>query len=103
LFKQSLTIFENALGQDHPTVASSLMDLGSLYTNEGKYAEAESLEARAQTFLALSVHRKRLSPRKFPGRELAARNQKRRGRSGSGNASSSGAVGGRKVSGGTLL
>ena len=38
---------ENALGPEHPNVATSLNNLAGLYEDQGKYAEAEPLYRRA--------------------------------------------------------
>lgn len=43
---RALQIREQALGPDHPEVASSLHHLGYLYWSQGKYAEAEPLHVR---------------------------------------------------------
>jgi tetratricopeptide (TPR) repeat protein len=42
-----LAIREEALGRDHPLVATSLDLLALLYNNQGRYAEAEPLYQRA--------------------------------------------------------
>ena len=44
-------------GPDHPTVATSLNDLATLYQAQGKYAEAEPLYKRA-----LAIREKALGP-----------------------------------------
>jgi tetratricopeptide (TPR) repeat protein len=45
--KRALAIFEKALGPDHPSVASVLNNLASLYKEEARYADAEPLYKRA--------------------------------------------------------
>jgi tetratricopeptide (TPR) repeat protein len=46
-FQQSLRIWEQAYGPDHPQVAYPLNGLAILYREQGKYAEAEPLYQRA--------------------------------------------------------
>lgn len=57
LYKRSLTIYEKALGPDHPDVATSLNNLAALYTTQGKYTEGESLHKRS-----LAIREKALGP-----------------------------------------
>jgi hypothetical protein len=45
--KRSLSIRETALGSDHPSVAGSLNNLGQLYLDQGRDAEAEPLLKRS--------------------------------------------------------
>ena len=40
---EALAILEKALGPEHPDVATSLNNLGTLYQNMGEYAKAEPL------------------------------------------------------------
>ncbi|NEX23892.1 tetratricopeptide repeat-containing protein, partial [Thiorhodococcus mannitoliphagus] len=47
LYKRVLTLGENAVGPEHPDVATSLDNLASLYGSQGRYAEAESFHKRA--------------------------------------------------------
>ncbi|MEO8970535.1 MAG: FxSxx-COOH system tetratricopeptide repeat protein [Ktedonobacteraceae bacterium] len=47
LLQQSLAIYEQALGPDHPELAQSLLYLGKISHEQGKYMEAESLFKRA--------------------------------------------------------
>ncbi len=47
LFRSALAISEKALGTDHPSVATSLNNLGLLLYHQGKYAEAEPLYRRS--------------------------------------------------------
>ncbi|GAC1349359.1 MAG: FxSxx-COOH system tetratricopeptide repeat protein [Ktedonobacteraceae bacterium] len=47
LYQRALRIYEQALGPDHPGVATSLDSLASVYREQGKYAEAEPLYLRA--------------------------------------------------------
>lgn len=47
LYQRALPIREQALGPTHPDVAQSLNNLGVLYRNLEKYAEAELLLGRA--------------------------------------------------------
>ncbi|MEB3119981.1 MAG: tetratricopeptide repeat protein [Snowella sp.] len=42
-FEQCLTLSEQRLGKNHPTVATALNNLGFLYTSQGKYVKAESI------------------------------------------------------------
>lgn len=58
LYKQALAIREKALGSDHPDIAVSLSNLGVLYTNQGKYRDAEPLYQRA-----LAIRQKALGTR----------------------------------------
>jgi tetratricopeptide (TPR) repeat protein len=46
-YQQSLRIWEQAYGPDHPQVAYPLNGLAALYDEQGKYAEAEPLYLRA--------------------------------------------------------
>jgi tetratricopeptide (TPR) repeat protein len=46
LYQRSLHIREQALGPDHPQVATVLSSLASLYRDQGKYVEAEALYQR---------------------------------------------------------
>ena len=45
--KHALTIDEKALGPNHPDVATDLNNLAKLYSNQGKYDEAERLYKQA--------------------------------------------------------
>jgi tetratricopeptide (TPR) repeat protein len=47
LYEQSLAIKENTLGPNHPDVAQSLNNLAALYSNQGRYADAEPLYQRS--------------------------------------------------------
>jgi len=47
LFRRSLAIRKKKLGPDHPYVAISLNNLGTLYRAQGRYADAEPLLKRA--------------------------------------------------------
>jgi tetratricopeptide (TPR) repeat protein len=49
LYQRALTIWEKALGLEHPDVATSLNNLAVLYRNQGRYTEAEPLHQRAMT------------------------------------------------------
>jgi tetratricopeptide (TPR) repeat protein len=51
LYQRSLAILENALGKDHPTVATSLNNLAGLYDTQGQYAQAEPLYQRSLVIL----------------------------------------------------
>ena len=44
---QSLDIRKRQLGDDHPSVATSLNNLALLYESQGKYSEAEDLAKQA--------------------------------------------------------
>lgn len=46
-FKSVLGIRQKLLGQEHPSVASSLNNLAALYENQGRYEEAEPLYIQA--------------------------------------------------------
>ena len=54
LYKRSLTIWEKALGPDHPAVATSLENLAALYRKSGRNEAAEGLEKRATAIRAIS-------------------------------------------------
>lgn len=47
LLKRSLVIRENHFGSRHPDLTSSLNNLATLYTEQGRYVEAEPLFKRA--------------------------------------------------------
>jgi len=47
IWRRILTMAENALGPNHPNVATSLNYLSGLLNNQGQYAEAEQLNRRA--------------------------------------------------------
>jgi tetratricopeptide (TPR) repeat protein len=49
LFTRALTIWEQALGPEHPDVALGLHDLAGLYRTQEKYAKAEPLLQRVLT------------------------------------------------------
>jgi tetratricopeptide (TPR) repeat protein len=55
LYKRSLSLREQRLGENHPSVANSLNNLAKLYESQGKYAEAEPLYVRA-----IAIYRERL-------------------------------------------
>lgn len=55
LCRQSLAIYEKALGPDHPHVATGLNNLAGLYTSQGKYAEAEPLHRRSMAMFEYSL------------------------------------------------
>ena len=55
--KRSLAIDEKALGPDHPNVATTLNNLGLLYSDQARYDEAEPLLKRS-----LSIREKTLGP-----------------------------------------
>ncbi|MEI1374659.1 tetratricopeptide repeat protein [Nostoc sp. UHCC 0926] len=46
-FKQCLEVAKKHLGDEHPSVASSLNNLASLYRSQGRYSEAEPLYIQA--------------------------------------------------------
>ena len=52
LFKQSLSVYERLEGPDHPDVAGVLNDYAVLLRKSGRFAEAESMEARASRIQA---------------------------------------------------
>ncbi len=47
LYKRSLVIYEKTLGKDHPSVATTLNNLGGPYQDQGRYGEAEPLYKRS--------------------------------------------------------
>ncbi len=47
LYKRDLAITEKALGENHPSVATTLNNLARLYEKQGKYAKAEPLYKRS--------------------------------------------------------
>jgi Tfp pilus assembly protein PilF len=47
LFKQSLAIYEKALGPEHPHVATVLRNMAECFKKTGKKKEAKRLEIRA--------------------------------------------------------
>ena len=57
LYKRGVAIFEKSLGAHHPSVASALDNLASVYKDEGRYAEAEPLYKQA-----LAIREKALPP-----------------------------------------
>jgi tetratricopeptide (TPR) repeat protein/CHAT domain-containing protein len=57
LVQQALAIYEEALGPDHPDVATAVNNLALLYDKQGRYAEAEPLYKRA-----LAIDEKALGP-----------------------------------------
>ena len=57
LYRRALEIREKVLGPDHPSVATTLNNLGGLYRAQGKYDEAEPLYRRA-----LEIREKVLGP-----------------------------------------
>ncbi len=48
LFKRSLSIWEKALGPDHPNVATTLENYAGLLRETAREGEADKLEARAK-------------------------------------------------------
>ena len=57
LYQESLSIYEKALGPEHPDVALSLNNLAELYRQQGRYSEAELLFQ-----LALAIAENSLGP-----------------------------------------
>ena len=57
MYKQALEIQKKALPPDHPDLARSFNNLGSLYRDQGRYAEAEALYKQA-----LEIRKKALPP-----------------------------------------
>ena len=53
MYKEALAIRKKVLGEEHPSVATSLNNLGLLYNNQGKYDEAEKMYKEA-----LAIHKK---------------------------------------------
>lgn len=51
LYKRALENVEKALGPDHPHVAASLNNLAELYSNQGRYGDAEPLYQRSLAIL----------------------------------------------------
>ncbi len=52
LYKRSLAIWENALGPEHPDVATSLENYAALLRETARADEAERMEARAKAIHA---------------------------------------------------
>ncbi len=52
LFRQALAIVEKLFGPDHPSVPTSLNQLGDLHVSVGDYAEAETLVKRSLAIAA---------------------------------------------------
>ena len=57
LYKRALSIYDQALGPDHPDVATSLNNLAELYRHQARYTDAEPLYKRA-----LLIYEKSLNP-----------------------------------------
>ncbi|WP_287728716.1 tetratricopeptide repeat protein [Microcystis sp. M061S2] len=55
MYKRSLSLREQRLGENHPDVATSLNNLAELYKYQGRYAEAEPLYVRA-----IAIYQERL-------------------------------------------
>ena len=55
--KKALEVAEKKVGPNHPSVATSLNNLASLYYTQGHYAQAEPLHKRA-----LAIREKALGP-----------------------------------------
>ncbi len=53
LYQRALAIREQALGPNHPAVATILENLAMLYRKTGRDQEAEPLEKRAQAIRAI--------------------------------------------------
>ena len=53
LYKRSLTIWEKALGPNHPNVALSLENIAALYRATNRAAEADKLEKRVERIRAI--------------------------------------------------
>ena len=53
MYKEALVIDKKVSGEEHPSVATSLNNLGILYKNQGKYDEAEKMYKEA-----LAIHKK---------------------------------------------
>lgn len=51
LYRRAITIQEGALGPDHPALANTLANLGTLLDQRGKYDESEPLQRRAVQIL----------------------------------------------------
>ncbi len=52
LYRRSLAIMENALGPEHPNVATSLENYAALLREIGRADEAAEMEARAKAIRA---------------------------------------------------
>ncbi len=52
LYRRSLTIWEKALGPEHPNVAQSLDNYAALLRETGRADEAAEMEARAKAIRA---------------------------------------------------
>src|SRR5260370_29511228 len=57
LYLRALSIYEQALGPEHPSTGNTLHQLAYLYQQQGKYLEAEPLYLRA-----LSIKQQALGP-----------------------------------------
>jgi tetratricopeptide (TPR) repeat protein len=55
--KQAIEIGEKRLGSEHPKLATWLNNLAGLYSDQGKYEEAELLYERA-----LAIYERKLGP-----------------------------------------
>ena len=51
--KKALEVAEQAVGPDHPSVATSLKNMATLYKKSGREKEAEALEKRAAAIRAI--------------------------------------------------
>jgi CHAT domain-containing protein/Flp pilus assembly protein TadD len=51
LYRRAVTIQENALGPDHPALANTLANLGTLLDQRGRYNESEPMQRRAVDIL----------------------------------------------------
>jgi tetratricopeptide (TPR) repeat protein len=47
LYKQSLSLWQELLGERHPNFATSINNLAALYESQGRYEEAESLDKQS--------------------------------------------------------
>ncbi len=54
LYQRSLAIWENALGPEHPHVATSLENYAALLRQTARVDEAARMEARAEAIRAVS-------------------------------------------------
>ena len=52
MYQRALSIYEKALGPEHPNVATSLENYAALLRKVGREAEAAGMEARAEAIRA---------------------------------------------------
>ncbi|HYW21436.1 MAG TPA: tetratricopeptide repeat protein [Nodularia sp. (in: cyanobacteria)] len=50
LYLQALELYKRLLGDNHPSIATSLNNLANLYSDQGRYDQAETLYLQALEF-----------------------------------------------------